>query len=177
MVGEQYRRTILPTKFNWRFSVVYLCMSPTSDKVLWKSSVVFVLTRAQMGYSRTLPYGGVLPDICHADAPILDPETAFDSFGLELSEYVAKFYLKVTDDVTGRVNGQILDCLSSLASPGNDAAISDLNPRPFVTLCQIKVIQGYDVKKINLEFWVWVVWCMFLGQIFVKNAKNNLEHF
>ena len=39
--------------------------------------------------------------------PILDPKTVFAIFGLELSEYVAKFYMNVTDDVTGRVKGQI----------------------------------------------------------------------
>ena len=33
------------------------------------------------------------PAICQTTGPILDPKTAFDSFGLELFEYVTKFYL------------------------------------------------------------------------------------
>ena len=40
---------------------------------------------------------------------ILDHKTTLDSPGLELSEYVAKFYLNVTDDVTGRVKRQIIE--------------------------------------------------------------------
>ena len=50
-----------------------------------------------MGYSRTLPADGGgrfgPPAICRTTGPILDPKTAFDSSGLELSEYVTKFYL------------------------------------------------------------------------------------
>ena len=34
---------------------------------------------------------------------ILDSKTAFDFPGQELSEYIAKFHLKVTDDVTDNV--------------------------------------------------------------------------
>ena len=48
------------------------------------------------------------PAICQTNGPILDPETAFDSSGLALSEYVAKFHLHVTGDVTGRVKGHFL---------------------------------------------------------------------
>ena len=83
-----------------------------------------------MGYSRsrTLPAkgGGAFrpPAICQTNGPILDPKTEFDSFGLEISEYVAKFCLSVTDDVTGRVKGQNFEYLSLLASPGK-ATTSD----------------------------------------------------
>ena len=61
-----------------------------------------------MGYSRNLPADGKgafrpPPAICQTNGPILDPKTAFDSSGLEISEYVAKFYLNVTDEVTDRV--------------------------------------------------------------------------
>ena len=38
---------------------------------------------------------------------------AFDSSGFKLSEYVTKFYLNVTDGVTGRVKGQIFEYLIS----------------------------------------------------------------
>ena len=65
-----------------------------------------LLTRAPMEYSRTLPADGgggrFSPRaICQTTGPILDPKMAFDSTGLELSEYPAKFCLKVADDVTG----------------------------------------------------------------------------
>ena len=69
--------------------------------------------------------GGVStpPAICQTIERILDPKTASDILGLELSEYVAKFYLNVTDDVTGRVKGQIFDYLSLLALPGKAAVL------------------------------------------------------
>ena len=85
------------------------------------------LTRAPMGYSRTLPAdGGRSPSraIYQNIGPILDPKTEFDSSGHELSEYVVKVYLKVTDDATGRIKGQIFNYLSLLASPGK-AAVSN----------------------------------------------------
>ena len=66
------------------------------------------------------------PAICQINGPILDLKTSFDSSRLELSEYVAKFYMSVTDDVTSRVNGQTFEYLSLLASPGK-AAVSDWN--------------------------------------------------
>ena len=82
-----------------------------------------------MWYSQTLPAdggGGRLPSraICQTTGPILDPNTEFDSPGHELSEYVAKVYLKDTDDATGRVKGYIFNYLSLLASPGK-AAVSN----------------------------------------------------
>ena len=61
------------------------------------------------------------PAICQINGPILDPKTAFDSFGLELYEYVAKFYVNVTDDVTGRVKVFFFENLTMLASPGKVA--------------------------------------------------------
>ena len=62
--------------------------------------------------------------ICPTTGPIIDLKTALDSFGLELSEYVAKFYLYVTDDVTVRVKDKSFDNLSSLSLPGK-AAVSN----------------------------------------------------
>ena len=48
----------------------------------------------------------------------------------------------------------------------------------FVTSCQIKVIQGHEVKKrSNSKNLVWVVSYMFLGQTFVKNAQMTLALF
>ena len=72
------------------------------------------VTLALMEYSRTLPADGgpfrpPPPAICQSNGPILDPETAFDDSGPELSQYVAKFYLNVIDDVTGRVKGQFFN--------------------------------------------------------------------
>ena len=97
-----------------------------------------------------------------ANERILGPKTAFDTSGLEISEYAAKCYLNVTDDVTGRIKGQFFEYLQLFASPGK-AAVSDWSkanpmerhgsylgylypPKSFVTLCQFKVIQGHVVK-------------------------------
>ena len=44
---------------------------------------------------------------------ILDSKTAFDSPGLKLSEYDAKFYLNVTDDFTDRVKGLFLTSVTA----------------------------------------------------------------
>ena len=67
------------------------------------------------------------PAICQATGSILDPKTAFDSSGLELSDYLNIIFIcDVTDDVAGRVKGKILDFLSLLASPGK-AAVSNWN--------------------------------------------------
>ena len=95
----------------------------------WKFHIN-LLTRTPIGYFRALPADAgegrppPLPlTICQTAGPILHLKTAVGSPGLELSEYVAKFYLKVTDDVTGWVKGQILNYLSSLASPGNAAEL------------------------------------------------------
>ena len=41
------------------------------------------------------------PANCQTNGPMLNPKTAFDSPGLEISDYVAKFYLNFTDDVAG----------------------------------------------------------------------------
>ena len=56
------------------------------------------LTRAPMGYFRTLPAdgGGTFPPICYLPnywADSRSEKKAFNSSGLELSKYVAKFYL------------------------------------------------------------------------------------
>ena len=63
--------------------------------------------------------GSVSPTvvICQTTGQFLDPKTAIDGPRLELSEYFAKLYLNVTDDVTGWVKSQIFDYLHSLASP------------------------------------------------------------
>ena len=62
--------------------------------------------------------------ICQTNGPILDPKTAFGSSGFELSEYVANFFLNVTDEVAGWATRQSFEYLSLLASPGT-AVISN----------------------------------------------------
>ena len=48
--------------------------------------------------------GGVSPPaICQTNEPIIDPKTTFNGSRLELSEYVAKNCLNVTDYVTDRI--------------------------------------------------------------------------
>ena len=59
--------------------------------------------------------------ICQTAGQIPDPKTALDSPEDALSEYIAKFYLKVTDDVAVHVRRHIFHYLSSLASPGKAA--------------------------------------------------------
>ena len=131
-----------------------------------------------------------LPAICQTNGLIIDPTTAFhESSGLEISEYVAKFYLNVTDYVTGRVKGQILEHLTLLTSPDKEA-VSDWNKAhgttwivPGILLSAIISLLWPCVKsrssrvtrpkRSNLKFWVWMVWYVFLGQIFVENAKND----
>ena len=54
------------------------------------------------GAFRTSPLPAICPDIRTTGA-ILDPKTEFDSPGYELAEYMAKFCLEVTGDVTGQV--------------------------------------------------------------------------
>ena len=81
------------------------------------------VTRASMGYFRTLPGPRA---ICRSTGPILDPKTVFDSPGLELCEYATKYSLKFIHDVKDRVKLNIFYYLSSLASPGK-AAVSDLD--------------------------------------------------
>ena len=90
-----------------------------------RSSMLDVSGSANPRPVLTRRWGGSFgpPAVCQITGPILDPKTAFDSSGLGLPEYVAKFYLNVTEDVTGRVKGQFLDYLSLLASRGK-AAIS-----------------------------------------------------
>ena len=77
-----------------------------------------------MEYSRTLPAvgegGGAFhpsPAICQTTWPILHPKTALAP-GLNFQNMLQNFIYDVTDDVTGRVRGKILDFLSLLASPG-----------------------------------------------------------
>ena len=148
-----------------------------------------------MGYSRTPPAdrgGGrfaPLSALCQTNGPIIDPTTAFhESSGLEISEYVAKFYLNVTD-VTGRVKGQILEHLTLHTSP-DKVAVSDWNEAHGTTWIVPGILLNTIIsllwpcvksrssrvtrpKRSNLKFWVWVVWYVFLGQIFVENAKND----
>ena len=63
-------------------------------------------------------WGRFAPVVYQTTGWIIDPKTAFDSPWLELSECVAKFYLKVIDDVTGRVKGQTFDYLPSQGKAG-----------------------------------------------------------
>ena len=66
-----------------------------------------------MGHFRTLPTdgggGGSPLRSVQTTGLILNPLTAFDSPRQDLSEYIAKFHLKVTDDVTGQVRAEIFD--------------------------------------------------------------------
>ena len=106
--------------------------------------------------------------ICQITGAILDPKTTFDSSWHEFSEHVGKLYLKVADDVTGRVEAHFYH-LSLLASPGKPA-VSNLNkadgtawieawdasnypPKTFMTSCQIKVIRGHVKFKIMCFWW------------------------
>ena len=43
----------------------------------------------------------------------------------------------------------------------------------FVTIIQVKVISGHQVKKSNKKIRDLELRYMFLGQIFAKNAKND----
>ena len=47
----------------------------------------------------------------------------------------------------------------------------------FVTIIQVKVISGHQVKKVKKKFRDLELRYMFLGQIFAKNAKMTLKHF
>ena len=48
----------------------------------------------------------------------------------------------------------------------------------FVTIIQVKVISGHQVKKVKQIFFRDLeLRFMFLGQIFAKNAKITLKHF
>ena len=64
---------------------------------LLRFNQIHSLTRAPMGYSRTLPADGGgrfgPPAICQTTGPILGPKTALDSSGFELFEYIAQLYL------------------------------------------------------------------------------------
>ena len=64
------------------------------------------LKRAPVGYSRTLTanWGGGR-FVCQTTEAILDSKMALDSPGHELSEYIAKVHMKVTDNVTGQAKG------------------------------------------------------------------------
>ena len=66
--------------------------------------------------------GGISPPaaIYQTTEPILDPEAAFDSSGLEFFEYVAKFYLNITDDIAGWAKGHFL--LSVIAGFGGQSS-------------------------------------------------------
>ena len=55
--------------------------------------------------------GGLRPAMRHTTAPVLDPKTAFDICGPEISEYTyCKLYLKVTDCVTGMTSILLVWC-------------------------------------------------------------------
>ena len=47
--------------------------------------------------------------------------------------------------------------------------------RCFVTIIQVKVISGHQVKKVKQKIRVLELQYMFLGHIFAKNAKNDPE--
>ena len=43
----------------------------------------------------------------------------------------------------------------------------------FATIIEVKVISGHQVKKVKQKNRDLELRCMFLGQIFAKNAKND----
>ena len=43
----------------------------------------------------------------------------------------------------------------------------------FMTIIEVKVMSGYQVKKVKQKFRDLELRYMFLGQIFAKNAKND----
>ena len=47
----------------------------------------------------------------------------------------------------------------------------------FVTIIQVKVISGHQVKKVKQKKRDLELRYMFLGHIFAKNAKNGPKHF
>ena len=54
---------------------------------------------------------------------------------------------------------------------------TNINVMSTCVLCQVKVIQGHEVKKGQTYiFDLYVIQCMFMDQIFVKNAKNGPKH-
>ena len=70
--------------------------------------------------------------------------------------------MNVTDDVIGRVKGQILDFCHCWLRRATQPYQIEINldliwdafkhlPKPFVTLCQIKIIQGQNVKKVQIQ--------------------------
>ena len=83
------------------------------------TQIRWLLTHAPTVYSRTLHANGggegrFAPPIVQTNKPILDPKTAYQTENGLIAPgfnfpntYVAKLYLDVTDDVTGRVKGQI----------------------------------------------------------------------
>ena len=80
------------------------------------------VTRALMGYSRTLPADGGVSD------PLLSAKL-LDRFSIRKRHLIASglnfpnmsLFLKIADDVTGRVKGHFFHYLSLLASPGKAA--------------------------------------------------------
>ena len=92
---------------------LFLYPVPTKAK-LWvlKQSVEFHINPRPVGVfpnsARRWRGHFVPPAIWQTTGPIHDPKTVFDSPGHEFSVYIAKFHLKVTDDFTGQVKGQIL---------------------------------------------------------------------
>ena len=85
-------------------------MLRTSETSSVTSDEVFSDPAANEGGGRFGP-----PAICQMIEPILDPKKVFDNPVRELSEYVAKFYLKVTDDGTGGAQLRFFTVISDLA--------------------------------------------------------------
>ena len=90
---------------------------------------------------------------------------------LELSKYVAKFYLKVTDDITVLVKGHSL--LSVTASFTGQSSHIKLKYFFFDLVPNQGHLRSQGQKRSNLKFWVLGGAIHFLGHIFVKNAKND----
>ena len=109
------------------------------------------------------------PEISQTTGPIFKFQTPFDSPVRKLPVQGQKFDPEVTDDVTGQVKVRIFD-FSGLDSVTD---ICKYHFLCFVTIIQVKVISGHQVKRSNKKNRDLELQYMFLGQIFAKNAKNE----
>ena len=98
------------------------------------------------------------------------------------------------DDVTGQVKVEMFD-ISGLVTSASQISMFRANKANetacivsltfnckyhflcVVTIIQLNVISGHQVKKVNQKNRDMELRYMFLGQIFKKNAKMTLKHF
>ena len=94
----------------------------------------------------------------------------------DLSKHGLKFGLEVTDGVAGQVKVRIFDFSGMVTSARKISMLSANKANGFVTIIEVKVISGHQVKmkrvkqKKNRDLEPRYT---FLGQIFGKNAKND----